>query len=250
LLGKSQPVLELSKVSDVDVYITKPADYPHAPSKLLLLLTGGTGIHSTNNQLQADKYAAEGFLVVMPDQFEGDPAPNTAHAPPEEHPSFIEQVKLGVVSVAKSFTIDMWLARHTPEKVLPLLHKVLEGAKEEFADAVANGDGVYAAGYCFGAKYVMMLGGELPDTVAWGQKVADEERGVVKKGPLIKAGALAHGTMITKADMEAIRVPVSMACVEGDSLFPDEVREEGKKALETKMVEHENWRLAECQSSL
>ncbi|KAK5147857.1 hypothetical protein LTR04_000755 [Oleoguttula sp. CCFEE 6159] len=39
--------------------------------------------------------------------------------------------------------------------------------------------------------------------------------------------------------MEAIRVPVSMACVEGDSLFPDEVREEGKKALETKMVEHE-----------
>ncbi|TKA63445.1 hypothetical protein B0A49_06401 [Cryomyces minteri] len=234
-----KPTGELSKVSDVDVYITKPADYPHAPSKLLLLLTGGTGIHSTNNQLQADKYAAEGFLVVMPDQFEGDPAPNTAHAPPEEHPSFIEQVKLGVVSVAKSFTIDMWLARHTPEKVLPLLHKVLEGAKEEFADAVANGNGVYAAGYCFGAKYVMMLGGELPDTVAWGQKVADEERGVVKKGPLIKAGALAHGTMITKADMEAIRVPVSMACVEGDSLFPDEVREEGKKALETKMVEHE-----------
>ncbi|KAK5234311.1 hypothetical protein LTR16_012658, partial [Cryomyces antarcticus] len=101
----------------------------------------------------------------------------------------------------------MWLARHTPEKVLPLLHKVLEGAKEEFADAVANGNGVYAAGYCFGAKYVMMLGGELPDTVAWGQKVTDEEQGVVNKGPLIKAGALAHGTMITKADMEAIRVP-------------------------------------------
>jgi dienelactone hydrolase len=51
------------------VYITKPADYPHAPSKLLLLLTGGTGVKSTNNQLQADKYAAEGFLVIMPDQY-------------------------------------------------------------------------------------------------------------------------------------------------------------------------------------
>lgn len=50
------------------MYIAKPADYPHSPSKLLLLLTGGTGIHSTNNQLQADKYAGEGFLVVMPDQ--------------------------------------------------------------------------------------------------------------------------------------------------------------------------------------
>lgn len=54
--------------SYVKVYITKPSDYPHLPSKLLLLLSSGTGIHSKNNQLQADKYASEGFLVVMPDQ--------------------------------------------------------------------------------------------------------------------------------------------------------------------------------------
>lgn len=59
---------EITKFDDIEVYVTKPADYPHAPSKLLLLLTGGTGVHSTNNQLQADKYASEGFLVCMPDQ--------------------------------------------------------------------------------------------------------------------------------------------------------------------------------------
>jgi dienelactone hydrolase len=58
---------EVSKYGEIDVYITRPADYPHSPSKLLLLLTGGTGL-STNNKLQADKFAAEGFLVVMPDQ--------------------------------------------------------------------------------------------------------------------------------------------------------------------------------------
>jgi len=61
---------EITKYNDIEVYVTKPADYPHSPSKLLLLLTGGTGIHSTNNQLQADKYAQEGFLVVMPDQYD------------------------------------------------------------------------------------------------------------------------------------------------------------------------------------
>lgn len=55
-------------VARAKVYITKPGDYPHSPSKLLLLLSSGTGIHSVNNQLQADKYASEGFLVVMPDQ--------------------------------------------------------------------------------------------------------------------------------------------------------------------------------------
>lgn len=90
--------------------------------------------------------------------------------------------------------IDMWLARQTPAKVLPILHKVVEGAKEEFADAVANGEGIYAVGYCFGGKYVAILASELPDSVAWGQAVKDEEQGVVKAGPLIKAGAFAHGT--------------------------------------------------------
>ena len=48
--------------------MTKPTDYPHSLSKLLFLFSSGTGIHSRNNQLQADQYAAEGFVVVMPDQ--------------------------------------------------------------------------------------------------------------------------------------------------------------------------------------
>lgn len=39
---------------------------------------------------------------------------------------------------SKSFMIDMWLARQTPEKVLPIIHKVIEAAKAEFADAVAK----------------------------------------------------------------------------------------------------------------
>lgn len=74
------------------VYITKPSDYPHAPSKLLLLLTGGTGLHSINNQLQADKFAREGFLVVMPDMFENDPAPNSSSTVEETNVSIIEQI--------------------------------------------------------------------------------------------------------------------------------------------------------------
>ncbi|KAL8692425.1 MAG: hypothetical protein Q9218_002546 [Villophora microphyllina] len=233
---------EISKIADVDVYITKPSDYPHSPSKLLLFLSSGTGIHSKNNQLQADRYASEGFVVVMPDQFAGDPAPNTAtdpNAASEENPSIIEKVKMGFADTAKSFMIDMWLARQTPEKVLPLLHKVIEGAKDEFADAVANGDGIYAVGYCFGGKYVLLLGSELPDTVAKGQALKDEEQGMVKSGPQIKAGAIAHGTMITKEDIEGLKVPVTMACTENDQLFPDDVRAEGQKYLVDKEIPHE-----------
>ena len=174
-------------------------------------------------------------------RFAGDPAPNSTDPTyiEQENPTLIERVKLGVTETAKSFLIDMWLARHTPEKVLPILQDVLEKAKEEFADAVANGGGVYAAGYCFGAKYVLLLGSELKDTVAWGEKARDEEEGVKTKGPGIKAGVMAHGTMITKEDIENIKVPVSMVCVQNDQLFPDEVREEGRKALDAGVVEHE-----------
>lgn len=84
----------------------------------------------------------------------------------EEESSWLESVKLKTAEGIKSFMIDMWLARHTAEKVLPILHKVIEAAKDEFADAVANGGGIYGVGYCFGAKYILILAGEHPDTVA------------------------------------------------------------------------------------
>ncbi|OJD37133.1 dienelactone hydrolase family protein [Diplodia corticola] len=234
------PTGEITKLNGVDVYIAKPSDYPHSPSKLLLLLTGGTGINSTNNQLQADKYAREGFLVVMPDQFEGDPAPN-ATMPANEQPSFIEQLKLGFAQTTKTFMLDMWLARHTPEKVLPTLHKVIEGAKEEFADAIANGGGIYGVGYCFGARYILILAGKHSDTVSWGQesKPEDVESGVVEKGPEIKVGAIAHPTAMTKEELAAITVPVSLALVDNDPVFPDELATAGKEALEKNGVEHE-----------
>lgn len=225
------------------MYIAKPADYPHSPSKLLLLLTGGTGIHSPNNQIQADKYAAEGFVVAMPDQFAGDPASaatNSQTTAAEPNPSMIEQFKLGVASVAKSFSIDMWLARHTPEKVLPLLRKAIAGIKEEFADAVAHGGGIYAVGYCFGAKYVLLLGASL-EAGQEDKKPSDEEveDGLARTTPEIKIGAIAHGTQVTTSDLANCAVPLSIVAVEDDSLFPDDVRDAGIKKLEEKSVEHE-----------
>lgn len=235
------PTGELTKLGDVDVYIAKPADYPHSPSKLLLLLTGGTGLKSANNQLQADKYASEGFLVIMPDQFEGDPAPNAVSEPlPEHEPSFLDRVKHGIVDGTKSFMIDMWLARHTPEKVLPLLHKVISAAKEEFADAIANGGGIYGVGYCFGAKYILLLAGEHPDSVIWGhEKPGAEEEGMIKKGPLIKVGVVAHGTGVTPTDIASVKVPVSLICVQDDPMFPEEIWKAGEDALVKSGIEHE-----------
>lgn len=143
--------------------------------------------------------------------------------------------------MAKSFTIDMWLARHTPEKVLPLLHRVIDSVKEEFADAVANGGGLYAVGYCFGARYVLLLGSDLHADVAQGQRApeAEAEEGMRKQGPQIKCGAIAHGTQVDAKDMAGVSVPMCVVAVEDDPLFPNQVRDEGKKALEKKGLKHE-----------
>ncbi|EPS37864.1 hypothetical protein H072_8428 [Dactylellina haptotyla CBS 200.50] len=212
------PYGEIIKLGDVDCYITKPADYPHVNSKLLLFLTNGVGIHSKNNQLQADYYSKEGgFLVIMPDLFEGDPAPTAGATKTSEitgDESMIEQVKTKAAEGIKILMIDLWLARHTPEKTLPIILSVLAKAKEEFADAASQ---VFAVGYCFGGKYVLKL-------------AATAE---------LTAGALAHGTAVTVEDIKGITRPVSFVCVENDGLFPDEVREAGINYLEEKQIEHE-----------
>ena len=182
------------------------------------------------------------MVSLIASRFGGDAFSSSAtdpNAPVDGSPSMIEKVKMGFATTAKSFLLDMWLARQTPEKVLPIIQKVVEGAKEEFADAVANGGGIYAVGYCLGGKYVCMLAAPLPDTVAHGQAVKDEEQGMTKTGPLLKCGALAHGTLITKDDLEAIKSPISFACVENDQLFPDDIRIAGKEHLEKESIEHE-----------
>lgn len=281
---------EIIKLNDVDVYISKPADYPHTPSKLLLLLTGGTGLHSVNNQIQADRFAQDGgFVVVMPDLFEGDPAPNSTTAlSPEELPatdagtgstvptsSFLDIFKIKAAETAKSFLIDMWLARHTEDKIMPILKKVLEGVRDEFADAVAYGGGIYAAGYCIGGRYVLLLAREETHaprktsmserlgglTLPWAHKPAppavaptdlgssgestqsgdglDANRQNKTSGPWIKAGAIAHATLVSKEDFKGLKVPITMVSVENDPVFPDDVRMSGEDYMSKNNIEHE-----------
>ncbi|KAI9740940.1 MAG: hypothetical protein M1818_004546 [Claussenomyces sp. TS43310] len=232
------PTGEITKMDDVDVYVSKPSDYPHLSSKLLLFLTGGTGLHSVNNQLQADKYAREGFLVIMPDMFGNDPAPNSSSNMEESSQSIIDLIKLRAAETAKSFLIDMWLARHTPEKILPILHRVLEAARTEFADAVAGGGGIYGVGYCIGAKYILQLAGAKADDEASGRKPTDEESGFITSEPLLKCGAAAHGTLISKEDFEGLRSPVMLVCIQDDQLFPEDIRVAGEELLRHSNVDH------------
>ena len=184
----------------------------------------------------------------MPDLFAGDPAPNSTSAAAAEMllsggeegggglASLLDRFKVKAAEAAKSFLIDMWLARHTEVTVVPLLEAVLEGARDEFADAVAHGGGVYAVGYCFGARYVLLLAAERAGKGGVGDEEANRPERVA---PQIKAGALAHATMVAPGDFEGLKAPLSVVCVEEDPLFPDEVRIAGEEYMSANGVEHE-----------
>lgn len=61
----------------------------------------------------------------------------------------------------------------------------------------------------------------------------------MEQGPQIKVGAIAHGTQVTKEDMAGMTKPLVVVAVKDDPLFPEEVLEEGKKALNDKQQELE-----------
>lgn len=141
-----------------------------------------------------------GPLILIFQRFGGDAAPGNTNSAAQDTqegmPTIIEQVKLGLAETAKSFMLDMWLARHTPEKVMPLLLKVIKHMEEEFADAMANGGGLYAVGYCFGGKYLLLLGGvggsQLAEAIPT-EKPNNDRHESVPQFPIIRAGAMAHG---------------------------------------------------------
>lgn len=124
---------------------------------------------------------------------------------------------------------------------MPRLLKVIDSAKEEFADAIANGGGIYAVGYCVGAKYVLLLAGEHTDDVLWGQSKTEaaQEEGMVKHGPMIKASAIAHAAQVTPDELAAVKAPIYLVCVQNDPLFPDEIRQAAIETFEKNQVEHE-----------
>jgi dienelactone hydrolase len=241
------PTGEVTKFNDIECYVTKPADYPHAPSKLLLFLTGGTGIHALANKLQADAYAEQGYLVIMPDQFNGDAAPNSVFSAGDSQTSFIEQLKLRAAEVAKSFRLDMWLARHTPSSVLPRLTSVLDAVKDEFADAAQAGEGVYCVGVSVGGRHALLLASELGADVLQGQKevsqeaAAKVEEGTIRRGPAVKAAVILHGATIEREDFSSVKSPIGLLSVDEDPLFSDEVREAGIKSLKEKGIDVQEW---------
>ena len=80
----------------------------------------------------ADQFAANGYFVVMPDLFHGDPVP---------------------LNRPESYDLSKWLngpPGHLPDRVDPVIRSVLKTMRMDY-----NCSRIGGVGYCFGAKYVV-----------------------------------------------------------------------------------------------
>jgi dienelactone hydrolase len=108
------------------MYFSYPSD--KSTEHGVVIITDVIGHKFINAQLIADQFAANGYFVVMPDLFHGDPAPLNRPA---------------------DFDLGSWRAKHGIERVTPVVQAALKELKKQGAKKIGG------VGYCFGAKYVV-----------------------------------------------------------------------------------------------
>ncbi|KAJ9182032.1 hypothetical protein P3X46_006067 [Hevea brasiliensis] len=125
ILNPASGAGHVEKVGGLNSYVTGPSDSKSA----ILLVSDVFGYEAPNLRKLADKIAAAGFYVVVPDFFNGDPySPDNAER-----------------------TIQVWLKDHGPDKGLEDAKPVVQAIKSKGVSAIG------AAGFCWGAKVVVQL---------------------------------------------------------------------------------------------
>ncbi|KAH7007643.1 dienelactone hydrolase [Ilyonectria destructans] len=152
------------------VYLATPTPEKAKESTAVLFLPDIMGIWQ-NSRLLADEFAANGYVTLLVDTFNGDPIP---------------------VNPDKEVDIPAWLSRgstgdnpHNEAAVDPIIQDAIKILKEEYGMTKFG-----AVGYCFGAKYLIrhFNGGIDAGYVAHPSSVVADELAAIK-GPLSIAAA-------------------------------------------------------------
>ncbi|KAL1964017.1 hypothetical protein VTN77DRAFT_7563 [Rasamsonia byssochlamydoides] len=122
------PEGEIKSIGNVRTYFSYPKNNK-TPDKAVFIISDVFGIYN-NSQLLADDFAANGYLTVIPDLFDGD------------------QLALDALETGK-VNIQEWLAKHPVDKVDAIVEATIKHLREDLGVKK-----IAAAGYCFGGKYV------------------------------------------------------------------------------------------------
>ncbi|PVH72208.1 esterase/lipase [Cadophora sp. DSE1049] len=183
----------IEKMGETEVYVTEPSASA-SNGYGIVYLTDIIGHKFINAQLLADQYAENGYVVVMPDLFHGDPVPFNSDMATFSMPTWISGA-LGAKKVP-----------HIPPSIDPIVKASIATLREKYKVKK-----VVLAGYCFGAKYVVRF------------LTSDD----------IAAGYVAHPAMIDQKELDAVKRPLSIAAAEIDDIFPQQKRWESENTLKS-----------------
>ncbi|GES61082.1 hypothetical protein ATETN484_0005054100 [Aspergillus terreus] len=124
---EGNPVGELKNVGGVNTYVVYPKDNK-TPEKAVIILSDIFGVY-VNAQLLADEFAANGYLCVLPDLFQGD------------------AISIADMESGKA-DLPNWLPKHQTAQVDPIVESTIKYVREELGAKRVAG-----VGYCFGGKY-------------------------------------------------------------------------------------------------
>lgn len=177
------------KIDDFEVYISEAPD--KSRDNAILILTDVIGHRFNNANLIADAFAKNGYFVLMPDLFYGDP---------------IQLNRGGDFDIQKWFKGDYNSEHkpHTPEIVDPIVKKSIEALRTKYGVKKIG-----AVGYCFGGKYVVRF---------------------LKPGQ-VDVGYSAHPSFVEEDELKAIEGPFAISAAETDSIFPTEKRHRSEEIL-------------------
>jgi len=124
------PAGKMLNISGIETYISyPPGGNASTSTKALLYLTDIFGLPLLENRLLGDSLAANNYLVVMPDLFDGDAIP------------------LG--SLEAGLNLTDWLAEHSPPVIDSIVQTTIDYMRDDLGIESIGG-----LGYCFGGKYV------------------------------------------------------------------------------------------------
>ncbi|KAJ7818778.1 Alpha/Beta hydrolase protein [Mycena olivaceomarginata] len=187
MLGKS------ITIADIPTYLSEPSSSiapQSGPKKVVLFFADVYGPFYLNNQLLQDYFASQGFFVLGIDYFLGDP----------------------IFKQPEGYDRDAWIGA-SRAKALEITPKWIEEVRKQY-----GAESKYCAvGYCFGAPFVMDVGG------------TDD----------IVAGAFAHPGLLTEKHFQDLKHPLLMSCAESDFTFSTEFRRRAEDILVEKKAQYQ-----------
>ncbi|RAR13231.1 esterase/lipase [Stemphylium lycopersici] len=188
----------MDHVGNVEAYVVEPQQTSNGYG--IVYLTDVIGHKLVNAHLLADEYADNGYVVLMPDLFDGDGVPlNYDHA---------------------TFSFDKWTlgefgankTPHTPPVIDPIVDACIESLRKKY-----KCEKVALVGYCFGAKYVVRF-------------LADSR---------VTVGFIAHPADIQREELEKVKRPLALAAAEIDYVWPTCLRHESEETLKNSGVDYQ-----------